>query len=115
LQRAEKLWDEFNIWFQEHPEATFDEMESELGKHRREILGGFLELSLRQGDLGATPEAPACESCGKPMTFKGYPKKGVHGLETDVKIPRAYYVCPSCRRGLFPPGPTSTPEEGQLD
>jgi hypothetical protein len=112
LRRTEELWDEFNAWYQGHPEATFDEMEAELGKQRRAILGNFLELSLRQGDLGATPEVPSCSQCGKPMVFKGYPKKEVHGLEADAKIPRAYYVCPTCGIGLFPPGPSSKPEEG---
>lgn len=112
MRRAEKMWDEFNTWYQDHPEATFDEMEGELGKQRRAILGSFLELGLRQGDLGATPEAPLCEKCRKPMVFKGYPKKEVHGLEADVQVPRAYYVCPTCGIGLFPPGPSSAPEEG---
>ena len=112
LRRTEDLWDEFNAWYQGHPEATLDEMEAELGKQRRAILGNFLELSLRQGDLGAGPEAPSCSRCGKPMIFKGYPKKEVHGLEADTKIPRAYYVCPTCGIGLFPPGLSSTPEEG---
>ena len=112
LRRSEKLWDEFNAWYQDHPEATFDEMEAELGKQRRAILGSFLELSLRQGDLGATVEAPSCRQCGEPMVFKGYPQKEVHGLEADAKRPRAYYVCPTCGVGLFPPGPSSGPEEG---
>ena len=112
LRRAEKVWDEFNVWYKDHPEATFDEMEAEVGRQRRAILGDFLELSLRQGDLGATPEAPTCEQCGRPMVFKGYPKKEVQGLEATAKIPRAYYVCLSCGAGLFPPGPPSTPEKG---
>lgn len=112
LRRSENLWDQFNVWYQDHPEATFDEMEAELGKQRRAILGDFLELSLRQGDLGATPEAPFCEHCGKPMRFKGYPQKNIHGLEADAKIPRAYYVCPTCKVGLFPPGSSSMLEEG---
>jgi hypothetical protein len=112
VRRAEELWDQFNAWYQEHPEAIFDEMEGELGKQRRAILGDFLELSLRQGDLGATPEAPSCEKCGRPMSFKGYAEKGVHGLEADAKIPRAYYVCPTCGIGFFPPGSSSSVEEG---
>ena len=112
LRRNEKLWDEFNAWYQDHPEATFDEMEAELGKQRRAILGHFLELSLRQGDLGATPEAPSCRQCGGLMVFKGYPKKEVQGLEADAKIPRAYYVCPTCGVGIFPPGSSFVPEEG---
>jgi hypothetical protein len=34
--------------------------------------------------------------------FQGYPKKEVHGLEADAKIPRAYYVCPTCGVEIFP-------------
>ena len=111
LKRAEEAWDSFNAWHQEHPEATFDEMEEELGQQRRSILGDFLELSLRQGDLGATPEAPPCKQCGKPMVFKGYPEKTIQGLEAEAKLPRAYYVCPACQEGIFPPGPAAEAEE----
>ena len=112
IERAIELWDSFNAWYKAHPEATFDEIESELGRHRRAVLGDFVELSLRQGDLGATPEAPSCSRCGKPMDFKGYPRKGVQGMEVDMSLPRAYYHCPACKEGLFPPGPTSAAEEG---
>ena len=111
LERAGDLWDSFNAWHKEHPEATFDEMEDELGQERRGILGDFLALSLRQGDLGATPEAPLCKQCGQAMVFKGYPDKAVQGLEAEAKIPRAYYVCPACKEGLFPPGPATSAEE----
>jgi len=112
LRRAGKWWDEFNVWYQDHPEATIDEMEAELGTKRRAIVGSVVELGLRQGDLGATPEVPDCRQCGEPMVFKGYPRKEVHGLEADVKIPRAYYVCPTCGVGIFPPGPSFMSEEG---
>lgn len=112
MDRAADLWESFNDWYQAHPEASFDEMEEELGRQRRAVLGDFLELNLRQGDLGATAEAPCCPKCGKPMDFKGYPRKTVHGLDVDVKIPRAYYHCPICKEGLFPPGPTVRVEEG---
>ena len=111
LGKAADLWDDFNTWYRDHPEATYDEMEAKLGEERRVFFGRFLEQSLRQGDLGATPEAPVCKKCGKPMEFKGYPKKTVHGLETDARVPRAYYVCPTCKVGFFPPGPTSPVEE----
>jgi hypothetical protein len=111
LDNAADLWDEFDTWYRDHPEATYDEMEAKLGEKRRAFFGGFLEQSLRQGDLGAMPEAPLCKKCGKPMKFKGYPRKTVHGLETDAGIPRAYYVCPTCKVGFFPPGPASPAEE----
>lgn len=112
MERAEELWDDFNAWYQANPEATFDEIETELGQRRRELVGEVIELSLRQGDLGAEPEAARCERCGKPMAFQGYREKAVHGLQADVHIRRAYYYCSTCRVGLFPPGPTSGAEAG---
>jgi hypothetical protein len=106
FQLAGAMWDEFNAWYDAHPAATFDEMEQQLSRWRRPLMGQTLTLTLRRGDLGAMPEPPACEQCGKPMEFKGYPDKTVHGIEADAEIPRAYYVCPTCEAGLFPPGPT---------
>jgi hypothetical protein len=115
LRQAEVLWERFNTWYAAHPDATFDEMEEELGRQRRALLGSVLELSLRQRDLGATPEALDCEKCGQAMVLKGYPTKTVHGLEVDLKIQRAYYVCPTCGRGRFPPGPAAGATERSLE
>lgn len=111
MERAEELWGDFNGWYQDNPEATFDEIETKLGKRRREVVGEFVQLSLRQGDLGAEAEPPNCDKCGKPMIFQGYRKKKVHGLEVDAEIPRAYYCCSTCGVGLFPPGPAPSAEE----
>lgn len=111
MERAEELWENFNEWHQDNIEATFDEIEAELGKWRREVMGEFIQLSLRQGDLGAEAEPPKCKKCGKPMAFQGYRKKKVHGLEVDAEIPRAYYHCSTCGVVFFPPGPAPSTEE----
>jgi hypothetical protein len=115
LEQAGQLWDEFNAWYQAHPEATFKEMELELRPLRRKLMGQTLELVLSQGGLGANPEAPTCDKCGRRMTFKGYPGKTVHGLEGDSRVHRAYYYCPACEAGLFPPGPPTEPSPGQME
>jgi hypothetical protein len=112
LERSEELWEDFNSWYKANPETTFDEIEVELGERRREVIGEFVELSLRQGDLGAEAEPPACRKCGKPMAVQGYLEKTVHGLEMDIEIPRAYYYCSTCKVGFFPPGPTPATENG---
>ena len=112
LAAAGHLWDEFQAWYDAHPEATYYEMEMELRKHRRQLMGETMELTLQRGDLGASVERPRCERCGREMVFKGYPGKEVHGLEGEAEIPRAYYVCPSCDTGVFPPGSTSETETG---
>jgi hypothetical protein len=107
LEAAREAWDELNAWYKAHPTATFDEIEQVIGEQGRGLLGEAIELLLRQGDLGATPDAPRCDGCGRVMVFKGYPEKTVHGLKVDSEIPRAYYVCPVCEAGIFPPRPTS--------
>jgi hypothetical protein len=114
-EAARTLWVEFSAWYEAHPEATFDEMETYLGEEGRGLLGMALKLILRQGDLGATPQGHRCEQCGEEMVFKGYPEKEVQGLKVDTEIPRAYYHCPRCEAGLFPPGPTSAAEAGPLE
>lgn len=114
MTRAGELWDGFDAWYEANPEATFDEIDEHLGQRRRTVLGELLELRLRQDDLGATPEAPRCEGCGNPMDFKGYLAKNVQGLDVDVGISRAYFHCPTCKVGVFPPGPTAAAEEGEL-
>lgn len=110
LERAAEWWDDFNTWYRSHPEASFDEIEAELGRQRRAVVGELAELGLRQGDLGASPEAPMCQQCGQPMEFKGYLIKEVHGLEAEAEIPRAYYYCSTCGVGFFPPGATPSTE-----
>ena len=115
LEEAAKLWDEYNAWYDAHPDATFDEMDEEIGEEGRAHMGRLVELTLRRGDLGAKAETPRCERCGKEMVFKGYPEKGVHGLKADVEVRRAYYVCPACDLGLFPPGSAVETASGQLE
>ena len=115
VERMTGLWETFNEWYQAHPEATFDEMEAELGRHRREVLGDIIELSLRQRELGAVAEGAKCPRCGREMEFKGYRGKNVHGLEVDIRIPRAYYYCASCKAGFFPPGPSAEVKARQLE
>ena len=55
LAHVGDLWDHFDAWYEAHPEATFDEMEEQLGRRRRALLGEILELRLRQDNMGATP------------------------------------------------------------
>ena len=112
LEEAAKLWDEYNAWYDAHPEATFDEMDEEVGEEGRGHLGRLVELTLRRGDLGAKAEAPRCERCGGEMVFKGYPRKEVHGLKVEVGVRRAYYICPACESGVSPPGPTAETAQG---
>lgn len=115
LAESAKLFDEYSVWYDTHPGATFDEMDEAAGEEGRKHLGKLVELTLRRDELGAKAEAPRCEGCGGKMVFKGYPEKEVHGLKADVEVRRAYYVCPACGVGLFPPGSGVETAAGQLE
>jgi len=115
LDEAAKVWDKYSEWYDAHPDATFDEMDKEVGKEGRAHLGKLVELTLRRGDLGAKADRPRCEQCGREMVLKGYPEKGVQGLKAEVGVRRAYYVCPDCGQGLFPPGSADEAASGQLE
>jgi hypothetical protein len=60
MDRAGELWDELDSWYQQHPEATFKEIELYLCQLRRSLMGQVIPLILAQRDLGATPDSPCC-------------------------------------------------------
>ena len=47
-----------------------------------------------------------CPKCGQRMRYKGRKKRDLVAETGEVQIERAYYYCPSCKQGVFPPRPT---------
>ncbi len=92
-------------WYDSHPEASFEEIEAEARKQRREFMGESLTIWVNGRDTGYQVEGVKCEGCGSAMEFEGYRKWGINGLEGESELERAYYVCPQCKGAtLFPPG-----------
>jgi hypothetical protein len=105
LEAAGQLYDQLEAWYDEHPQASFGEIEAEMRKRRRELMGTGIEVLVNGRDTGFLIEAPHCAQCGCRLEFEGYRNWTVHGLEGDVVLERAYYVCPDCQgETLFPPG-----------
>ena len=51
-------------------------------------------------------EDRACPECGERMRYKGRKGRDLVTETGEVRLERAYYYCPSCRKGVFPPRPT---------
>lgn len=89
-------------WREAHPRATLAEIEEEAGKVRREMMGEVMERVMEWTGRGYEVEGVRCEACGEEMKFQGYRENGVQTMEGEVRIPRAYYYCPRCKRGGSP-------------
>ena len=106
VEQAVRMYGALEEWYDEHPEASFGEIEEEARRLRRELMGEALAVLINGRDTGHQLEAPECEACGGEMTFKGHHSWGISGLEGETRLMRAYYSCPECAgETLFPPGP----------
>ncbi len=103
MKEAERMYEQLEDWYDKHPEASFGEIEAEARKRRRELMGKTIEQVVNGRDTGVQVEAPQCQGCGGEMEFEGYCEWGIHGLEGDSRLERAYYVCPNCKGQSFFP------------
>jgi len=106
LQTAEAMYEGMEDWYDAHPDASFEEIEDEMRRQRRGLMGGALETLIIGRDNGFEVEPPKCAQCGQPMGFQDYRAWTVKGLEGDSRLERAYYTCPACgAQGFSPSGP----------
>lgn len=116
MEEAQRMYEQMEEWYDAHPQASFGEIEEEARKRRRELMGKTLTQLVNGRDTGAQVEAPRCTQCGGKMEFEGYRDWGIHGLEGDSTLERAYYVCPDCKgETIFPPGHKTEIADGSLE
>jgi hypothetical protein len=116
LERATQMFDALEDWYDEHPDASFGEIEAEARRKRRDLMGEALAILINGRDRGFQLEAPRCQKCSQPMEFQRYRGWTIHGLEGDTRLERAYYACPDCAgETLFPPGSETATAGGSLE
>jgi hypothetical protein len=100
-------------WRQAHPQATFDEIDEEVSRQFAELQARVVEaLSQPEPRPAGSAETPAigddpprCPQCQRAMQRRGQRRRRVPTRQgQDVVLQRAYYVCPACGAGRFPPG-----------
>jgi len=116
MQAAEEMIAKLEVWYDDHPDASFGEIEQQARQERRELMGQVLEVLVNGRDTGVQVQAPRCEKCGAEMEFKDYRDWTIRGLEGDTRIERGYYACPECEgQTIFPPGPETATAGGPLE
>ena len=93
-----------SAWRETHPHATFADIEDAV-EERLDALRGELITDLVTEAVADGPTPPGCPVCERPMARRGSGERmvTVRGNRT-VPLQRAYYACPACGAGLFPPG-----------
>lgn len=95
-------------WRQEHPHASFDEIEDAITQRmrplREQVLTDIIHTST-QTAFGEGTERPVCPTCGSRLQAKGRKRRTIvtHQGET-ISLERTGGHCPRCNAGLFPPG-----------
>lgn len=82
---------------------TLDDIEA-LASQARLRFGERLTASLA-GEYGQPSlKAVSCPGCGQGMAYKGQKDKRLVTTTGEITVKRAYYYCPDCQQGYFPPG-----------
>ena len=105
---SEELNAEIAEWREQHPRATFREIEAEvdrrLDQYRAQVLSDTAKLSAKaewlEGEAG-----PECPVCGAKLEGKGKKKRRLQTRGgNEVEIDREQGLCPECGQVIFPPG-----------
>jgi hypothetical protein len=90
-------------WRRGHAQPTLTELEEVTAVVARRLQRRLLEELAPTAAPGTRPDCPRCRT---PMERRGRKVREVliaHQPE-PVRLERAYYGCPACGAGLFPPG-----------
>jgi hypothetical protein len=95
-------------WRLQHPRATLREIEAALDERLARLRARMLAdaaLASAATDWRAEATPPVCAQCGQPLHASGQHQRTLqtHGGQ-DLRLKREYGVCPTCHRGIFPPG-----------
>lgn len=106
MSYAEELFEDMENWYDKHPTATFEAIEEQARKSRRQLMGRSLTIFVNGRDEGKQLELPQCHECGAKMKYKGTFEKTIYGVEGETRLKRAYYSCPNQCQGtaFFPSG-----------
>jgi hypothetical protein len=116
VAEVRQMYRELYAWREEHPEASFDEIASQVTPRRRELMAVLLRQLAEQHGSGVEVAGVMCPECGQEMTYGGTPPRDIgHYMEGEIELQRAYYHCEHCHSGIFPPGQMPAIGEAHVD
>ena len=104
MAAAEAAIEELLKWEERNAAPDLRQIEEEVVK-LREGFGRELALAVLEGQEAVQPgDKVRCEGCGEELRYKGRKERELESWVVSGTIERGYYYCPTCKRGIFPPG-----------
>ena len=108
MAEAEKAIEELLAGRSEKEELTLSDIERLVRRAGQGVMEGFT------GELveveAQKPQSQTCPRCGRKARYKGEKGRDLVAETGETRLERAYYYCPKCGEGFFPPRPEVGPE-----
>jgi hypothetical protein len=104
LAEAERLIEQMLAWTEQTERPNLTQIETIVLELRRQFGKSLAENAIAAQATTQPIVAPACPHCGHALQSKGGKAKTVVSQVGDLQLDRTHYYCPTCERGLFPPG-----------
>ena len=104
MAEAEKAIERLLAERSEKEELSLSDIERLVRTAGQGVMARFTDELV--GEEAEKPQNRICPECGKKMRYKGEKARDLVTETGEVRMKRAYYYCPSCRKGFFPPGST---------
>lgn len=103
LREAEEAIEELLKKRKMPEEITLSEIEKLVSEAGEQVKAGMTRALVAESEDRQDVELK-CEVCGRQMDYKGQKSRRVVTETGEALVKRAYYYCPHCRVGIFPPG-----------
>ena len=102
---SEEVMSGMKEWRLRHPKATLSEIEDALDERLSKMRARMLEdLALASTAANVGEGGVKCPECGSRLESRGKKTRKVKTHHNqEIKLSRAYAVCPQCGASLFPP------------
>lgn len=105
MESAEAMYERMVTWRDRHPEASFDEIATQVGNERRKLMGQLLEELATQQAAEVEALEVECPECREKSEGKGQQTRNISHSEGELRLRRGYRYCRTCGSGFFPLGP----------
>jgi predicted RNA-binding Zn-ribbon protein involved in translation (DUF1610 family) len=97
--------EQLRAWRRAHPQASFDEIDAEVARAYAAVHAEVVSELSQEAASGGEGGVVTCPQCQRRMQRRGTRTRQVTTRRgAQARLARAYYVCPACGVGLFPPG-----------